>query len=60
MLFASLIARMKDRAAKRAKYLQIVKQIDDLSDRDLADIRGNRDEMRRHASLEVYGQQANA
>ena len=35
-------------------------QIDEMTDRDLADIRGNKDEMRRHAYLEIYGQQANA
>lgn len=60
MLFASLIARIKDRAEKRARYLRIIKQIDEMTDRDLADIRGNKDEMRRHAYLEIYGQQANA
>jgi hypothetical protein len=55
MIFSSIVARTKDRIAKRSRYTRLVAEIESLSSRDLADINGNRGEMLRHAYLEVYG-----
>jgi uncharacterized protein YjiS (DUF1127 family) len=40
---------------KRRRYNRLVNEIYALSDRDLADIRGNRSDMLHHAYREVYG-----
>ncbi|MCO5064331.1 MAG: hypothetical protein M9924_07920 [Rhizobiaceae bacterium] len=40
---------------KRARYQRMVNEIRSLTDRDLADFNGNRDEMLRAAYQEVYG-----
>lgn len=55
MLFATLIARIQDRLAKRAQYLRLVAEIESLDQRDLADIRGDRTEMLASAHRQVYG-----
>jgi len=41
--------------AKRARYQRMVSEIRALTDRDLADFNGNRDEMLRSAYEAVYG-----
>lgn len=41
--------------AKRARYQRMVDEIRGLTDRDLADFNGNRDEMLRAAYEAVYG-----
>lgn len=41
--------------AKRARYQRMVNEIQGLTDRDLADFNGNRDEMLRSAYEAVYG-----
>jgi hypothetical protein len=55
MIFSSLIALASDRIAKRRRYNRMVDEIESLSARDLADIRGDKTEMLRHARHQVYG-----
>ncbi len=55
MIFSDLINRARNRIEKRRRYIRMVEEIQGLSHRDLADIRGNRDEMLRHAYLDIYG-----
>jgi hypothetical protein len=55
MIFSSIISRAADRLAKRRRYNRMVDEIESLSSRDLADIRGDKTEMLRHARRQVYG-----
>lgn len=55
MLLTTLIARVQDSLAKRARYRRLVAEIESLSARDLADIRGDRGEMLANAYKQVYG-----
>jgi hypothetical protein len=55
MILSNIVARTKDRLAKRNRYNRLVAEIEGLSPRDLADMNGNRSEMLRHAYQEVYG-----
>jgi hypothetical protein len=55
MILSAFVDRARARIEKRRRYVRMVEEIQGLSHRDLADIRGNRDDMLRHAYLEVYG-----
>jgi len=55
MILNSMITRTKDRIAKRRRYNDLVSEILSLSDRDLADMNGNRTEMLRHVRQQIYG-----
>jgi hypothetical protein len=55
MILSNIVARTKDRLARRNRYNRLVAEIEGLSPRDLADMNGNRGEMLRHAYQEVYG-----
>ena len=55
MIFQDLISRAQDRIKKRRRYQQLVGEIEGMSTRDLADIRGDRTEMLRAAHRQVYG-----
>ena len=55
MIFDTMISRTKDRLAKRRRYNALVSEILSLSDRDLADMNGNRTEMLHHVRRQVYG-----
>ena len=55
MFFSGFINSARDRIERRRRYIRMVEEIQNLSNRDLADIRGNRADMLRHAYLEVYG-----
>lgn len=55
MIFRNLIDQTRGRIEKRRRYIRMIEEIQGMSNRDLADIRGNRAEMLRHAYLEVYG-----
>lgn len=46
---------LKLRLAKRARYNRMVDEIKSLTQRDLADFNGNREDMLRSAYIEVYG-----
>ena len=55
MRFADTIQNIRTIIARRAKYMRLVAEIENLSDRDLSDIRGDRSEMLFQAYVEVYG-----
>jgi uncharacterized protein YjiS (DUF1127 family) len=55
MIFTDLITRTRSRFARRVRYNRMVDEIQSLTHRDLADMGANRDDMLRHAYLEVYG-----
>jgi len=54
-MFSSLVRTARDRVAKRRRYNQLVDEIMSMSQRDLADINGNRTDMLAEAHREVYG-----
>ena len=54
MIFATLIARLQDRLEKRRRYQRLIAEIMDLSDREIADLQGDRAEMIRYARWRVY------
>lgn len=55
MFLNDLIAHTQDRIAKRRQYNRLVAEIQSLTDRDLADIKGNRTEMLYHVRRQIYG-----
>lgn len=55
MFLNNMITRTKDRIARRRRYNDLVSEILSLSERDLADMNGNRTEMLRHVRQQVYG-----
>jgi hypothetical protein len=55
MILVSIIARIQDRLAKRRRYKRLVAEIESLTKRDLADMRGDTTDMLRAAWQEVYG-----
>ncbi|MDQ0392527.1 hypothetical protein [Labrys monachus] len=55
MIFASIIAHLKDRLAKRARFRRMIDEINSLSNADLTDLRADRTDMLRSAYQEVYG-----
>jgi hypothetical protein len=55
MIFNDMIARTKDRIAKRRRYNDLVSEILSLTDRDLADMNGDRTEMLHHVRKQFYG-----
>ena len=55
MILAALIARIQDRLTKRRRYLQLVAEIESLTPRDLADMRGDVTDMLHAAWQDVYG-----
>jgi|tagenome__1003787_1003787.scaffolds.fasta_scaffold19484062_1 hypothetical protein len=55
MLFATLIANLHDRLERRRRFRALVAEIESLSSRDLADIRGDRTDMLRDAHRQIYG-----
>ncbi|WP_274627161.1 hypothetical protein [Arvimicrobium flavum] len=54
-MFASLIKNVRERSEKRRRYNRLTAEIMGMSERDLADIRGNRVDMLRGVYKEVYG-----
>jgi uncharacterized protein YjiS (DUF1127 family) len=50
-----MFERIRKTIAKRARYERMINEIRSLTDRDLADFNGNRDEMLRAAYEAVYG-----
>jgi hypothetical protein len=50
-----LIKKSRIAIDKRRRYNQLVSEINALSDRDLADFNGNRDDMIRHVWADIYG-----
>ncbi len=54
-MFSSLMHSARARVAKRRRYNQLVDEIMSMTQRDLADINGNRADMLADARHEVYG-----
>ena len=54
-MILGLVSRARDGLARRRRYNQLINEIEALTDRDLADIRGNRTDMLRAARKQVYG-----
>ena len=54
MIFAGLIAHIRARLAKRAKYRRLVAEIRSLSENDLADLRADRGDLLREVHREIY------
>ncbi len=55
MILSNLVSSTRTRLAKRRRYNELVTEILSLSDRDLADMNGNRTDMLRHIRQDVYG-----
>ena len=55
MIFSQTIFRVRDYLEKRSRYARMASEIEKLSERDLADMRGDRAQMLHHAYLEVFG-----
>ncbi len=55
MIFNGLIRDARAHLAKRKRYNRLVDEINSLTDRDLADMNGNRSEMLYHARKEIFG-----
>ncbi|MGE0501065.1 MAG: hypothetical protein AB7I79_05310 [Rhizobiaceae bacterium] len=55
MIFTEIVNRTRDRFARRRRYNRMIAEIESMTQRDLADINGNRADMMRHAWVEVYG-----
>jgi len=55
MIFASIIAHIKDRLSKRARFRRMIDEINSLTSSDLTDLRADRTDMLRSAYQEVYG-----
>ena len=55
MIFSNLVTKARGRLDRRRRYNRLVSEIQSLSSRDLADMRGDRTEMLRHAYRQIYG-----
>jgi hypothetical protein len=55
MIFNAFFKDARAQLAKRKRYNQLVDEINGLSERDLADINGNRAEMLYNARREIFG-----
>ncbi|MGN6467259.1 MAG: hypothetical protein ACTHLP_17465 [Rhizobiaceae bacterium] len=55
MILNNVIENARQRIAKRKRYNALVSEILSLSDRDLADMNGNRAEMLYHVRQQIYG-----
>jgi hypothetical protein len=57
-MFKTLIANFQKQLADRRRYNRAIAEIEALTQRDLADMRGDPIEMRRQAYIAVYGNRA--
>lgn len=55
MIFASKLARLRDQRARRDLYASLAAEIEAMSARDLIDINANRDDLLRHAYIQIFG-----
>ena len=55
MIFASIIAHLKDRLAKRVEFRRLVTEINTLTQSDLTDLNADRGDMIHGAYQQVYG-----
>ncbi len=54
-MFSSLIKNVRSRVEKHNRFNRLANEINGMTERDLADINGNRTDMLRHAYQQVYG-----
>ena len=54
-MFSTLVNNARTSLAKRRQYNSLVSEIQSLTERDLADINGSRDEMLYQAYRKIYG-----
>jgi hypothetical protein len=54
-MFNSLISNFRTNVERRKRYNRLTNEILGMTERDLADINGNRTDMLRYAYTEVYG-----
>ena len=55
MFFDRILDRPRKSMDKRRSYNRLVAEIQSMSDREIADIRGDRGEMLRSAHQQIYG-----
>ncbi|PBB88830.1 MULTISPECIES: hypothetical protein [unclassified Mesorhizobium] len=55
MIFDDIVARARTNIAKRRRYNRLVAEIENLSSRDLADLRADRSEMLFQVHKQIYG-----
>ncbi|AZO72754.1 MAG: hypothetical protein E5V92_26065 [Mesorhizobium sp.] len=55
MIFDNFVSRARNNIAKRRQYNRLVAEIENLSSRDLADLRADRSEMLYQIHKQVYG-----
>ncbi|WP_292422672.1 hypothetical protein [Mesorhizobium sp.] len=55
MVFDNIVARARTNIAKRRQYNRLVAEIENLSSRDLADLRADRSEMLYQIRKQIYG-----
>ena len=55
MIFDNFVSRARTSMAKRRHYNRLVAEIENLSSRDLADLRADRSEMLYQIRKQVYG-----
>ncbi|WP_192246432.1 hypothetical protein [Mesorhizobium silamurunense] len=55
MIFDNLVSRARNNIAKRRHYNRLVAEIENLSSRDLADLRADRSEMLYQIHKQIYG-----
>ena len=54
-MFSTVLDNARHRWAQRTRYQRMIREINELSNRDLADMKADRGSMIRHAYAEVYG-----
>ncbi len=55
MIIASFVAHIQDRLAKRSLFNRLVREIESLTERDLADLRADRADLLHGVYRQVYG-----
>jgi hypothetical protein len=55
MIFDNIVSRARTSIAKRRHYNRLVSEIENLSSRDLADLRADRSEMLYQIHKQIYG-----
>ncbi|WP_167524519.1 MULTISPECIES: hypothetical protein [unclassified Mesorhizobium] len=55
MIFDNIVSRARTNIAKRRQYNRLVAEVENLSSRDLADLRADRSEMLYQIHRQIYG-----
>lgn len=54
-MFSTVLVRARQRLAQRSRYQRMIREINELSSRDLAELNADRGTMLRQAYADVYG-----